>query len=626
MGSLIILARGAATTFVALIAALALSLPAAEEPPGNGRPSTLKEHIVRSIDHTLGQFESEGDIYVMTASLEELFDQVIAHSGDPAIFIDVASALRTVRHVGQVDSRLQQPLLQFLRKNRELATTLAFLVKETKESPREVYSVLEYLRSNREKEIGLHPALTAALCVVHDGREFSRKVNETEVVARDLLAIFDYFVANQSKMVLRSCDLPPELLIHVVDTTARVDEMEWALKKYAGNTNVGGLFFNVKYDYRPISGKVKVLSRFDYTLQNILTYGGACGDQTYFASTVGKALGIPTTYCHGVEPTTGGHSWVGFLKKRGERLWWTFDIGRYPIHRGIPGKVTDPQTRRMIPESFIALTGEVLEHDPVKRRFASAALDAARRLLDLHAIGFAFAPPLPSDVTDGLKISREGGVAGAVSVLDLGIRQYPYDPEVLLFLAGSDEVVRWLVERKSAPGEYVTEVLKGKYPEFLLEVFKTLIATLQRSRFGLEDQYRLWEGLFRDFVERPDLAAEVRFQQGKLWEGMGNPGNALGCYRDVCEVFQNDSYIVVPALVKAQEILMKEKDEEGAVILSSKTWKSIRRPRLKGTVVIPTNWYQVGRKFEALLRKAGRTSVAGDVKRDLDAIAVETSP
>src|ERR1041385_852522 len=500
MGTSMVSFLSAAFVSIALAADPTSDPPVPEEPPARG-PSSLREHVRLAIDRQLEKLDASGEFSEAFSSLEDIFDQVIAYSADAEPFCDIAAALRTVRNLSQVASGLQRPLLRFLRKNPEVAASLAFLVKEQWESPSDVYTLLDRLRSAREKDVALQPGLAAALCVVHDGRRVKRKVNDTEVASPDPLVIFDYFVANQSKLVFKASELPPEALVNVVDTTADVREMEWALRKYSGNTNVGGLFTNVKYDYGPIAGRATWLSRKEYTLQNILTHGGVCGDQVYFASTVGKALGVPTTYCHGVEPTTGGHSWVGFLKKRGEASAWNFDIGRYPIHLGLPGKVIDPQTHRMIPESSVALSGEILHWDRTKRRFALAAMDAARRLLDLHASGRAFPPPPPLDpsVPGCLKKPREGGLSGAVAILDLGLHQFPYDPDVLLFLAGSQEIVRWIVQTKKAPAAYLTEVLRGKYPEFLLEALKTLDATFQAGEFSLADRYRLWGEVFPEF-------------------------------------------------------------------------------------------------------------------------------
>ncbi|MDI1320889.1 MAG: hypothetical protein PSW75_11960, partial [bacterium] len=78
----------------------------------------------------------------------------------------------------------------------------------------------------------------------------------------------------------------------------------------------------------------------DYRLDTILAQGGICVDQAYFASTVGKAKGIPTIMFSGAG-LDGRHAWFGYLDA-GER--WHLDCGRYADQRYVVGVAYDPQT------------------------------------------------------------------------------------------------------------------------------------------------------------------------------------------------------------------------------------------------------------------------------------------
>src|SRR5205807_3987797 len=121
--------------------------------------------------------------------------------------------------------------------------------------------------------------------VVHHGdKPLERHINENTAKGADPIEIFDYYVKNESRMYFGIRNVPAELLAYVVDTTASVEEMGWALQKYAGDKEVGKRFFDVKYDYDNFrKGTPKKITTLGFTLPNILKYGGVCADQAYFA-------------------------------------------------------------------------------------------------------------------------------------------------------------------------------------------------------------------------------------------------------------------------------------------------------------------------------------------------------
>ena len=74
-----------------------------------------------------------------------------------------------------------------------------------------------------------------------------------------------------------------ELLEYVVDTTASIDDMNWALAKYGGDRNVGHHFFDVPYDYdNYLHATPKKITTLGFTLPNILKYGGVKGGSGVF--------------------------------------------------------------------------------------------------------------------------------------------------------------------------------------------------------------------------------------------------------------------------------------------------------------------------------------------------------
>lgn len=75
-------------------------------------------------------------------------------------------------------------------------------------------------------------------------------------------------------------NVPAELLAWVVDTTAAIEEMQWALAKYRGDPAVGSRFFDIEYDYAAFkTGATKKVTEAGFNLPNILKHGGVCADQ-----------------------------------------------------------------------------------------------------------------------------------------------------------------------------------------------------------------------------------------------------------------------------------------------------------------------------------------------------------
>ncbi len=221
--------------------------------PAAAQQDSLAEQVRDRIDAVLDELQETGDFASATAELQVQFDRVIAEAdaGDKNLFREAAFALRLAGQLKEVEGVDRLELLAFLRAHEDLAATVAFLVRPEHEKPTDVYGLLDRLRKHRGDRLGTHANLTAAVCVVHD-RRLARKINENTAQAADALSIFDYFAGNERRMLFGVRKVPAELLIYVVDTTASIDEMTWALGRYAGDSAVGGRFFDIDYDYEHV--------------------------------------------------------------------------------------------------------------------------------------------------------------------------------------------------------------------------------------------------------------------------------------------------------------------------------------------------------------------------------------
>lgn len=127
----------------------------------------------------------------------------------------------------------------------------------------------------------------------------------------------------------------------VVDAAAPLAELEWA--QGAADLPLGQLaraYTMIRYRNDRITSNTYSWPGQTYKLAEILTTGGICSDQAYFATQVGKARGVPTLYIYGAG-NDGRHAWFGFLDS-GQK--WQLDAGRYAEQRFVTGFARDPQT------------------------------------------------------------------------------------------------------------------------------------------------------------------------------------------------------------------------------------------------------------------------------------------
>jgi hypothetical protein len=580
-------------SFAAGLLALAASGPV----PAAPEQDALAEEVRGRIDGILAELQEAGDFEAAAAGLQEQFDEVItrADPGNKDLFREAAFALRLVGQLKEAETVNRLELLAFLRAHEELAASVAFLVKADGEDPAEVYTLLDRLRQRRGDVLGTYANLAAAVCVVHD-RHLARKINENTAQAADPLLIFDYYAANERRMLFGVRNVPAELLVYVVDTTASLEEMTWALGRYAGDPVVGARFFDIDYDYEHVrDGDPKEVTVAGWNLPNILRYGGVCVDQAYFAVTVGKAIGVPTAYAFGADSTVS-HAWVGFLQARGNAAWWNFDVGRYPAYQGVRGNVRDPQTGRRVPDSFVSLSAELAGVEATDRWAAVAYTDAAVRVLELAEQGGGGARG--ADETTG----EPSPSAAALALLEQGLRLSPGYARGWMAVRGLADGGGMTLEQTKRWADVLHRLCGRRYPDFYLAVLRPMIASIDDVR----QQNALWNKAFALFRDRHDLAASVRMSQGRMWRQAGQPARAGQCYEDVIYRYANAGPFVLSALNEAEKLLASAGRGDKVLALYDRAFNGIKRPpNIAGPYYRQSNYYRVGRRYAERLHQAG---------------------
>lgn len=623
MRYIVLMLRGA---FTAILMILPFVMAAGRAPAPATKPAaapTLASTTRQQIATVLDELQQSSDYAAAHKSLAALFDQSIAYSlpKDVDVLRDVDFGLRMVSQLETLAPAKRGELLKFLRANENLARTVVFLINP-RQDPRTVYLLLDRLRETRGKQLEEFASLTAAICVVQD-RPLERAMNENKVKSADPLAIFDYYAQNEPRMFFGIKPVPAELLIYVVDTTAQVDEMNWALANYANDAKVGARFFDIRYDYSHYRrGTEKRITQEGFNLPNIRRYGGVCIDQAYFATSIGKAIGVPTALVYGASAKVA-HAWVGFLESGGRSGWWNFDTGRYEEYKGVRGMVFDPQLRQEIPDSFVSLLAEMIGSKLSDRHNAVALTDAAARLMEIEGKRGSFEPTAPA-VSSGISLKgRKADLAAELELLEMAVKQNPGDRWSWVYIRELAKSGRLSLDQKKKWADALQRLCGNKYPDFALAILAPMIQTVD----DVNEQNKLWNAAFAMFQSRADLAAYIRMSQAVMWEKHNDVNNAGRCYEDVIQRYANAGPFVIDALQKAERALRNSNRANLVPVLYEQTWARIARPKESDSpFMTQSNWFRVGVMLVLRLGEAGDARRAEVVRNMLGNPEMEVQP
>ncbi len=451
-------------------------------------------------------------------------------------------------------------------------------------------------------------------------------------------------------------DMPVELLERVVDFAGTIDDLNWALRGYAGTAEVGHLYFLIKYDYDFFEGKAPAkVQQNDLSLPNLLKLGGVCIDQAYFASSVGKAIGVPTVIDYGTS-ADDGHAWLGYYQARSHFAQWNFDTGRYDAYQGVRGTVHDPQTNHGMPDGTAALATDILATTVAQRQAAVALVDAARMLLGPSAVATAaandssdddakprrrrraeaaaatndheaaaasdfVAPPIPTELpksaADALGKPRPANSDGGLDLITLALHQQATCLrawELVTTLAANDQ----LSDKQKQTWAALTQRLCGDaHPDFALTVLEPMIKTVKDPAL----QSSLWDTEFTVLQKRQDLAARVRMQQAAMWESRDDYNRAGQCYEDVIHRYINAGPFALQAVHGAERILTQQNQSGKVLDLYALAYKLVTKPGMDmgPEFVKGSNWFKIRKAYADKLDAAGQTQQATNIRNDNNA-------
>jgi hypothetical protein len=499
-----------------------------------------------------------------------------------------------------------------LGRSPELCVELGLLLDQA-DRPGGAIALGQRLVAQRQDAVAAYPTLAAALCVVHD-EPWTRRINENAVKAPDPLAIFDYFVRNASRLKLDPAKTPAALLVHVVDVTEDIPQLEWALATYGRNPAPGERFFEIKYDYDAFRRGVpkKVTEAGNYRLESIKQHGGVCADQAYFAESVGKAAGVPTCYVV-ASGADVAHAWIGFLDTR-RRGGWDFNNGRYEAYQNLRGQVVSPQTRGKIADADIGLLGGLMAASLDEVRATSGAALAIVRLSQTPGRPSRFEPPATMEGVPMTATRKKARTAGVDDRLDLlkttmtACASVPRGWHAVEVLAQQGELSRSHLDEWA---QAVERMCGSVFPDFS---FDTLIVLLGTEK-DADAQSRMWDWAYARYRTRPDLASAARFAQARLWDRNERPDLSWIAYEEVVKNFLNDGPMCVQALREMRRLLQKNGKADSFLRYVEDAAKRVKAPgTMAGEFQTQSNHYKIHAMLADELDGAGRSGEAAKIR------------
>jgi hypothetical protein len=249
---------------------------------------------------------------------------------------------------GSLAAGLSRELLLALLGNATMSEEF-FQLLSPLDNPAEVLAILQKIQQKEPALFAAYPSLALAVAVVHDvppspqwphgqvsATLLPRKPPPPELLFGHL-ARQDRANGTAHKLVR----LPASELKFLVDIVTPFAELDWARQNVApGLADLGKAYDLIKYRKDRVAANQYNWPGNAYTLPVIFQQGGICVDQAYFASTAGKAKGIPTIMFRGAG-LDGRHAWFGFLDANQR---WQLDCGRYEEQKFVTGLAFDPQT------------------------------------------------------------------------------------------------------------------------------------------------------------------------------------------------------------------------------------------------------------------------------------------
>lgn len=564
--------------------------------------ATFARSATDAITPQLVEAVNKNDLNSALAPIEAALHEALTNDPIPADDVIRLTAQRqfvkyfsrlTTTDQDETTLKYNRESLAWLAQQPKLMKALCLAVGEY-DSPDRVMGVFRALyRTNRET-LENWPELTAALCVVWD--QAAGEADDSDKSRGDwAVFLYRYFALSKVAWRYDLHTMPWQLQVYVVDLRISPEEMQWVWQKYKQVYDVGGRYFDVPYDDAAYyQGDAKKIEGRPYTLENLIKYGGVCGDQAYFATQVGRAMGVPATVITG-QGGGGevGHAWMGYLNRQKNKIIWDLKNGRYESQLYWTGSVSNPQTHKQISESETSLLAELQNTTPQQRDLSIALL----RTIDMQ----------PTD---------EAKVKTLFKALDLSSG----NDDAWLMLADYGASGKMNAEQLNQVAEVVRKFAVKDYADLAFDIYYRIIA----KQSNLEQLDKL-DWMARTFAGRKDLVARSRLYQGRNLFALRRNDEAMKQYEEILVRNLDAGPIIMEALSDVDKFLHEEKRIGQLAAIYQRVMETMPKPT-QSAAAKSTPYYIIGSRYVALLEDMGDRAKAATIQTRIDTFVNNKNP
>lgn len=655
------------------LAMLALLSPVAAQ----AQPISLDEWADARLDSALVEYDENGGLSRLSSDVGGVLDTLIGWSPDPARSASFVRAFVIEQHAAALaelgaDEESQVPtdeLAAWLfdgarpgetaRKNRRadsggwgIAQALASLRWPQEDEAAGVYRVLHELRTERGDRLHGFPELVAALAVVFDRGNPRPLIEQRVPEPVDAVGMFDHLAGRSRSMLNDPARMPGELLIHVVDAPVSTRDLAWGLQRCANDGQVGLQYHRVTYDSNSLiagRGSLKLdAARGEFGLPTVLSAGGVCRHQAFFAGSLGKSIGVPTVYVRANGPDMG-HAWVGYLRQGSRGAYWDMSEGRWDDYEKLRGEIQCPQTAHILSDQQVGMSAGLYRVSLAERLASAAVAGAAERVhqYERRRRSSPF-PPKPEDVDiePEREAAAEDGENAQPAMPKRSRSSRPPRSTTLGSPRAADTETRFALLRKSVGlspwsrrgwSMLVSwaddlsqderrdwfDALHGfvgkSFPDVMVTTAKPMIASMEDPA----GRDAAWVWLEQRVRGVPQLSLEIAVIRAEGLAEAGEMDAAWKSFSDAARSYAADGPFVLEALRGAERLLKDAPNEHAAsaylIDLYADVFRRTRTPSASLALAYrrASTHVKVGTRYARLLENAGRSNEADRVRMKL---------
>ena len=411
-------------------------------------------------------------------------------------------------------------LLTFLQKNPTIRKNFWLAISPRFDDIPDVIQIFDQLRRKYPKKIKIYYHLAIAIAVVWDSKDAisTSRYNCLWGYTKEQFgplpsyeSVFAYFTNPKytKYFIFKPNQLCWPLLVHLVDIALTPKECEWVLENYnKKKKRLHTLYSSIEYDTQRLTSRIPHLNPKPYTMQNLASHKGICGDQAHLMTRIAKVFGVPAMKVGGHGKFGGGHAWAGYLAAKGGRPLLKF-TGRYQYDMFYTGNVFDPQTRRETLDRYVAMV-----YDGISKYY-SRYIDA----MTLTRIA--------------LKVYRED------PKLSLKLTQHALD--INIYTKRAWELLLFHIRMKNLKKKHAVKWLNimlsklKNHPDLTMYGLKVFIGCVPKNKIKTRQSY--YNKVFKVYKKRPDLQIKLRLQQCKELMEAKRDSTAYNLAMQTC--FQN---------------------------------------------------------------------------------------